>query len=728
MEKITSINEKGKIFKTSIYSDGLKYQRRKIYINKGIYKIIDLDSEKNLTRTRHYSNGILESESILEGKNLITKNFNTKGEVKESILENFNTGEKLTQKYENSKLKSQSLEFREKLGVKYKEEYKRTFNDKGEIEKEAYAGFYEVRNFFKNVLSRMFDEEKRGETIREAVDKYSEKIKKERDIKTVDEIEFFRNEIIKKYDKWSNLVFEKEKTYDGEIIQKKYYENGKLKEEYRTGKSEDEWDCQKKKYDRKEHLYYEKLEYLPKGELEHLANEDQMNKREIYYYPNGNIQKEIKELDGTTKEYYENNKLKFEKQSYGSTQDVEKHYTPKGELKLKIKTQVEKEHKFEIITSYDGDNIKNVNYYKNNILQKNEEYKNGSKSEENYYENGKLENTISYNKNTRVSTKYYENGNVETQEIYRKVKEIGSAKLIENGIGYQQSSEKSYYKNGNIKQELEYKPFMNSYFSDEGVGVIQRKEALPVKEKKYNEAGKLINEKTNEYQKQDGVFELKKSIEIDYKNGFKIEEKIREYENSGMTLTNEKINNYEKEKVIKKLDNGTYQVEFWHNKIAFERAIYPNENINDHKPLEQKIYENGKLYSETYFSYEKNEELNTVYNENGEKKLKSVANFNEGIRIMENYFEGTEQVSKREYLEANTYELEKQEIFNKKGQLIERSTWDEGELVLKKKYNEKEQITKRKIVINKTSKIEKQGIVDRNTRERSREKVRGNEK
>lgn len=506
MEKITSINEKGKIFKTSIYSDGLKYQRRKIYINKGIYKVIDLDSEKNLTRTRHYSNGILESESILEGKNLITKNFNTKGEVKESILENFNTGEKLTQKYENNKLKSQSLEFREKLGVKYKKEYKRTFNDKGEIEKEAYAGFHEVRNFFKNVLSRMFDEEKRGKTIKEAVDKYSEKIKKERVLKTVDEIEFFRNEIIKKYDKWSNLVFEKEKTYDGEIIQKKYHENG------------------------------------------------------------------------------------------------------------------------------------------------------------------------------------------------------------------------------NIRQELEYKPFMNSYFSDEGVGVIQRKEALPVKEKNYNEAGKLINEKTNEYQKQDGVFELKKSIEIDYKNGFKIEEKIREYENSGMTLTNEKINNYEKEKVIEKLDNGTYKVEFWHNEIAFERAIYPNENINDHKPLEQKIYENGKLYSETYFNYEKNEELNTVYNENGEKKLKSVANFNEGIRIMDNYFEGTEQVSKREYLEANTYELEKQEIFNKKGQLIERLTWNEGELVLKKKYNEKEQITKGKIVINKTSKIEKQGIVDRSTRERSREKVRGNEK
>lgn len=190
----------------------------------------------------------------------------------------------------------------------------------------------------------------------------------------------------------------------------------------------------------------------------------------------------------------------------------------------------------------------------------------------------------------------------------------------------------------------------------------------------------------------------------------------------------ENIKNYEKEKAIKKLDNGTYQVEFWHNEIAFERAIYPNENINNYKPLEQKIYENGKLYSETYFSYEKNEELNIVYNENGEKKLKSVANFNEGIRIMDNYFEGTEQVSKREYLKVNTYELEKQEIFNKEGQLIERSTWDEGELLLKKKYNEKEQIIKGKIAIHKTSKIEKQGIIDRDTRERSREKVRGKEK
>lgn len=190
----------------------------------------------------------------------------------------------------------------------------------------------------------------------------------------------------------------------------------------------------------------------------------------------------------------------------------------------------------------------------------------------------------------------------------------------------------------------------------------------------------------------------------------------------------EKIKNYKKEKAIKKLDNGTYQVEFWHNKIAFERAIYPNENINYYKPLEQKIYENGNLYSEIYFSYEKNEEVSTVYNENGKKKLKAVANFNEGIRIVDNYFEGTEQINKREYLDINSYDLEKQEIFNRKGEIIEVSTWDEGELLSKKKYNEKEVIIKEKIGTNETPKVEKQRIIDRDIRERSREKVRGNEK
>lgn len=548
MEKITSINAKGKVFKTSIYSDGLKYQRRKIYINKGIYKVIDLNLEKNLTRTRHYSNGILESESILEGKNLITKNFNTKGEVKESILENFNTGEKLTQKYENNKLKSQSLEFREKLGVKYKEEYKRTFNDKGEVEKETYAGFHEVRNFFKNVLSRMLDEEKRGKTIKEAVDKYSEKINKERTLTTVDEIKYFRNEIIKKYDKWNTLVFEKEKTYDGEIIQKKYHENGKLKEEYRVGnlvKSEEEWHYQKKKIDRTGHLYYEKLGYLSN------KYDAERNDREIYYYPNGNIQKEINHFEETTKEYYENKKLKFEKQLYDSTQEKEKHYTPKGELKLVINREIQKEYDSirEEIYSYAKDKMKekNINYYQNNNLQRSEKYIN----------NDKIEN-------------YYENGNLKKQEIYKKVEDIRNAKLIENGIGYQQSSEKNYYKNGNIKQEIEYKPFMNSHFSDEVRGIIQREEALPVKEKNYNEVGKLINEKTNEYQREEGVFELKKSIEIDYKNGFKIEEKIREYDNYGK-ITKEKINNYEEKKIEKKIENEKKNP--WAKKKSNERGM-----------------------------------------------------------------------------------------------------------------------------------------------------------
>ncbi|MHA4990859.1 toxin-antitoxin system YwqK family antitoxin [Cetobacterium somerae] len=147
-----------------------------------------------------------------------------------------------------------------------------------------------------------------------------------------------------------------------------------------------------------------------------------------------------------------------------------------------------------------------------------------------------------------------------------------------------------------------------------------------------------------------------------------------------------------------RLENGTYQVEFWHNDIAFERAIYPNENINDHRPLERKIYENGKLYSEAYFSYEKNEELNIVYGENGDKKIKVVANFNEGIRIIDNYFEGTEQVNKREYLEMNSYELEKLEIFNREGELIEVSNWDEGELLFTKKYSE---------IINEIPKVER---------------------
>ena len=146
-----------------------------------------------------------------------------------------------------------------------------------------------------------------------------------------------------------------------------------------------------------------------------------------------------------------------------------------------------------------------------------------------------------------------------------------------------------------------------------------------------------------------------------------------------------KINNSEKEKVIKKLDDGRYQMEFWHNKIVLEKVIYSTENINNHKLLEQKIYENGKLYLETYFNYEKKEEVSIGYNENGKRNLKVVIKFNEEIIIVDNYFEGTEQINKKKYIDINSYDLKKQESFNRKGKMIEVSNYSEGELLSKKK-------------------------------------------
>ncbi|MGL5202574.1 hypothetical protein [Cetobacterium sp.] len=283
---------------------------------------------------------------------------------------------------------------------------------------------------------------------------------------------------------------------------------------------------------------------------------------------------------------------------------------------------------------------------------------NVEKKVETHYLNGQIKEQGQLVKGKRhgVWKEYYENGNLKLKEQY-----------ITGGLN---GTRKEYFEDGKMKSEFNFKN--NKYNGYQ---------------KQYDNKGKLliegeyINDKLNgdvKYYENGELYLIEK-----YDEDKKIEEqKIRDIKEKG----EEKLAEKKKKNEIEKLEDGKYKVELWHNETAFERAIYPNENINDYRPLERKIYENGKLYSETYFSYEKNEELSTVYNENGEKKLITVAKFNDGIRISDNYFEGTEQVNKREYLDINTFELEKQEIFNIEGKLLETSNWDEGELLSSKKY------------------------------------------
>ncbi|MGL5592432.1 MAG: toxin-antitoxin system YwqK family antitoxin, partial [Cetobacterium sp.] len=277
---------------------------------------------------------------------------------------------------------------------------------------------------------------------------------------------------------------------------------------------------------------------------------------------------------------------------------------------------------------------------------------------ETHYLNGQIKEQGQLVKGKRhgVWKEYYENGNLKLKEQY-----------IAGGLN---GARKEYFEDGKMKSEFNFKN--NKYNGYQ---------------KQYDNQGKLLIEGEYINDKLHGDVKYYENGELylieKYDEDKKIEEqKIRDIKEKG----EEKLAEKEKKNEIEKLEDGKYKVELWHNETAFERAIYPNENINDYKPLERKIYENGKLYSEAYFSYEKNEELSTVYNENGEKKLKTLVKFNEGIRISDNYFEGTEQINKREYLDINTFELEKQEIFNIEGKLLETSNWDDGELLSSKKY------------------------------------------
>lgn len=283
---------------------------------------------------------------------------------------------------------------------------------------------------------------------------------------------------------------------------------------------------------------------------------------------------------------------------------------------------------------------------------------NVEKKVETHYLNGQIKEQGQLVKGKRhgVWKEYYENGNLKLKEQY-----------IAGGLN---GTRKEYFEDGKMKSEFNFKN--NKYNGYQ---------------KQYDNQGKLLIEGEYINDKLHGDVKYYENGELylieKYNEDKKIEEqKIGDIKEKG----EEKLAEKEKKNEIEKLEDGKYKVELWHNETAFERSIYPNENINDYKPLERKIYENGKLYSETYFSYEKNEESSTVYNENGEKKLKTLTKFNDGIRISDNYFEGTEQVNKREYLDVNTFELEKQEIFNIEGKLLEISNWDEGELLSSKKY------------------------------------------
>ncbi len=294
-------------------------------------------------------------------------------------------------------------------------------------------------------------------------------------------------------------------------------------------------------------------------------------------YPNENI------IDYTPLErkIYENVKLYSEEYfRYEKNEKVKTVYNESGKKSLKVTTnsqgiiqdnyfkefdKVEKreylenntfELKKEEIFNLDGKLIEIANWNEGELLSSKKYWENGSQREENYYENGKLERSIKYENDDRISIKYDENGNIKSQEIYKKVGEIGNAKITVDGIGYQQSLEKEYYKNGNIKKEIQYKPFTNTYFSE--VGIIHRDEVLPIKEKNYNNSGEIINEKINEYHREYDEFTLKKSTEIDYSSGKKVREIIKEYDDFEKII-DEKVNNFENKKTaldIVKEDRG----------------------------------------------------------------------------------------------------------------------------------------------------------------------------
>ncbi len=294
---------------------------------------------------------------------------------------------------------------------------------------------------------------------------------------------------------------------------------------------------------------------------------------------------------------------------------------------------------------------------------------NVEKKVETHYLNGQIKEQGQLVKGKRhgVWKEYYENGNLKLKEQY-----------IAGGLN---GTRKEYFEDGKMKSEFNFKN--NKYNGYQ---------------KQYDNQGKLLIEGEYSNDKLHGDVKYYENGELYLIEKYSEDKKIGEQK---MKETSEKVIG---KKTIEKLKDGTYKVELWHNEIAFERAIYPNENIDDYTPLERKIYENNKLYSMEYFSYEKNEKVRTVYDQDGHKKLKSTKN-SKGI-VIDNYFKGIAEVENREYREINTYELKKEEIFKEGIENIpirEKSYNESGELIQEKvmeyeKVGEDYQIKETKVI------------------------------
>ena len=378
------------------------------------------------------------------------------------------------------------------------------------------------------------------------------------------------------------------------MIEKEYYNNGKLKFEYEI------------KNDEKEGFF---REYYENGQLkkESCYKNGKLNALCKQYYENGQLELEYTlnegKIHGLCKKYYENGQLEFE---YNIKEDKKeglcKEYYENGQLKSEYNCKENKVHglykdyyedghlKYE--ANYKEGNLEGLykQYYKSGQLEFEETYKEGKLNGfcKSYYKNGQLEieSTLKEGKPHGLFKKYYENGQLKLECNYKEKKKDGLCK--------------EYYENGHLKFEGNFKEdrkegFCKSYYENsqlkfKGNFKDDKEDGLC---KEYSEDGQLKFEYNHKDGKKDGL--------------------CKEYSEDGQLKCESNFKNGELEGLFKiYYENGQLKTE----SILKEGKIYGlfKEYNKNSQLIFEDYYENNKRYfGKTYkYSIENNQEMTKI--------------------------------------------------------------------------------------------------------------------
>ena len=378
------------------------------------------------------------------------------------------------------------------------------------------------------------------------------------------------------------------------MIEKEYYNNGKLKFEYEI------------KNDEKEGFF---REYYENGQLkkESCYKNGKLNALCKQYYENGQLELEYTlnegKIHGLCKKYYENGQLEFE---YNIKDDKKeglcKEYYENGQLKSEYNCKENKVHglykdyyedghlKYE--ANYKEGNLEGLykQYYKSGQLEFEETYKEGKLNGfcKSYYKNGQLEieSTLKEGKPHGLFKKYYENGQLKLECNYKEKKKDGLCK--------------EYYENGHLKFEGNFKEdrkegFCKSYYENsqlkfKGNFKDDKEDGLC---KEYSEDGQLKFEYNHKDGKKDGL--------------------CKEYSEDGQLKCESNFKNGELEGLFKiYYENGQLKTE----SILKEGKIYGlfKEYNKNSQLIFEDYYENNKRYfGKTYkYSIENNQEMTKI--------------------------------------------------------------------------------------------------------------------